>query len=169
MHSSSVIILSWSCQFYYYMQFGEFLWRTGKFCDVIERKLRKYSSLNIKIKFFATPFNNKIFQHIPALGRLDVQNSGIRQHYYPEGGWGWVVVLCTFLCNALTTGLLLSGAIAIVMAVRWYWYCCHVLLLLLSGAISIAHLSALIDKDNSTAGYNCNSFLSVLLQLTCVM
>ena len=29
--------------------------------------------------------------------------------YYPEGGWGWVVVLCTFLCNALTTGLLLSG------------------------------------------------------------
>ena len=122
---------------YYYMQFGEFLWRTGKFCDVIERKLRKYSSLNIKIKFLATPFNNKIFQHIPALGRLDVQNSGIRQHYYPEGGWGWVVVLCTFLCNALTTGLLLSGAIAIVMAVRWYWYCCQVLLLLLLGAIAI--------------------------------
>ena len=48
-------------------------------------------------------------QHIPALGRSDVQNSAIRQHYYPEGGWGWVVVLSTFLCNALTTGLLLSG------------------------------------------------------------
>ena len=50
-----------------------------------------------------------MFQHIPALGRSDVQNSAMRQHYYPEGGWGWVVVACTFLCNLLTTGLLLSG------------------------------------------------------------
>ena len=50
-----------------------------------------------------------LLQHIPALGRSDVQNSAIRLHYYPEGGWGWVVVLSTFLCNALTTGLLLSG------------------------------------------------------------
>ena len=24
------------------------------------------------------------FQHIPALGRSDVQSSAIRQHYYPE-------------------------------------------------------------------------------------
>ena len=26
------------------------------------------------------------FQHIPALGRSDVQSSAIRQHYYPEVG-----------------------------------------------------------------------------------
>jgi hypothetical protein len=63
-------------------------------------------------------------QHIPALGRRDVRMSGIRQHFYTEGGWGWVVVFCrytwhiltrfhrsvpSFLSQCLTTGLLLSG------------------------------------------------------------
>ena len=27
------------------------------------------------------------------------------QHYYPEGGWGWVVVLCHSLLNLLLHGL----------------------------------------------------------------
>ncbi|KAG8189867.1 hypothetical protein JTE90_023374 [Oedothorax gibbosus] len=37
--------------------------------------------------------------------------STIRQHYYPEGGWGWVVVGCAFVINLLTMGLLLSYGI----------------------------------------------------------
>ncbi|XP_054715046.1 monocarboxylate transporter 13-like [Uloborus diversus] len=44
--------------------------------------------------------------------RLDhLKISTIRQHYYPEGGWGWVVCVCAFLVNALTSGLLLSYGI----------------------------------------------------------
>ena len=35
--------------------------------------------------------------------------SGIRQHYYPEGGWGWVVVAAALLTHTLTSGLLLAG------------------------------------------------------------
>ena len=27
------------------------------------------------------------------------------QHYYPEGGWGWVVVLCHALLNLLLLGV----------------------------------------------------------------
>ena len=50
-------------------------------------------------------------QHIPALCRRDVQLSGIRHHFYPEGGWGWVVVFCSSLAHGLTSGLLLSGGI----------------------------------------------------------
>lgn len=34
--------------------------------------------------------------------------STIRQHYYPEGGWGWVVCGCAFVINVLTMGLLLA-------------------------------------------------------------
>lgn len=29
----------------------------------------------------------------------------LRQHYYPEGGWGWIVCTAVFLVNMLTTGL----------------------------------------------------------------
>ena len=52
-----------------------------------------------------------LHKHIPALGRRDVQLSGIRHHYYPEGGWGWVVVACSALAQTLTTGLLLAGGV----------------------------------------------------------
>lgn len=31
--------------------------------------------------------------------------STIRQHYYPEGGWGWVVVVCAVLVQVLAHGM----------------------------------------------------------------
>lgn len=44
--------------------------------------------------------------------RLDnLKISTIRQHYYPEGGWGWVICGCAFTINMLTYGLLLSYGI----------------------------------------------------------
>ncbi|CAL1275176.1 unnamed protein product [Larinioides sclopetarius] len=44
--------------------------------------------------------------------RLDnLKISTIRQHYYPEGGWGWVICACAFVINMLTSGLLLSYGI----------------------------------------------------------
>lgn len=44
--------------------------------------------------------------------RLDnLKISTIRQHYYPEGGWGWVICACAFSINMLTYGLLLSYGI----------------------------------------------------------
>lgn len=32
----------------------------------------------------------------------------IRQHYYPEGGWGWIICVCVFLVNFLTWGVQLN-------------------------------------------------------------
>lgn len=63
------------------------------------------------LKLLAERDMRSLHKHIPALGRRDVQLSGIRQHFYPEGGWGWVVVFCSFLAQALTSGLLLSGGV----------------------------------------------------------
>ena len=34
--------------------------------------------------------------------------ASIFQHYYPEGGWGYVILLCGFLVQILTHGLQLS-------------------------------------------------------------
>lgn len=45
-------------------------------------------------------------QHVPAanVGRL------LRRHYYPEAGWGWVVVACACMVHLLNHGLQLSYA-----------------------------------------------------------
>lgn len=32
----------------------------------------------------------------------------LRRHYYPEGGWGWVIIVCTVLVHVLNHGLQLS-------------------------------------------------------------
>lgn len=29
----------------------------------------------------------------------------LKQHYYPEGGWGWVVLICAVLVHVLSHGL----------------------------------------------------------------
>jgi len=29
----------------------------------------------------------------------------LQQHYYPEGGWGWVVTFCAVSCHAITAGM----------------------------------------------------------------
>ena len=39
--------------------------------------------------------------------------AGIFQHYYPEGGWGYVILLCGFLVQVLAVGLQQSLAILI--------------------------------------------------------
>lgn len=35
----------------------------------------------------------------------------IRQHYYPEGGWGWVVVVCSVLVQLLSHGVHLAAGL----------------------------------------------------------
>ena len=37
--------------------------------------------------------------------------AGIFQHYYPEGGWGYVILICAFLVQLLVNGLQQSVAI----------------------------------------------------------
>lgn len=44
-------------------------------------------------------------------GTVSVCAGTIRQHYYPEGGWGWVVVFCAVLVQCITHGIQLSWGI----------------------------------------------------------
>ena len=48
-----------------------------------------------------------IFNAFSAL-RSHGKSATFRQHYYPEGNWGWVIAACCFLANVFTTGLQLS-------------------------------------------------------------
>nr|XP_037281584.1 monocarboxylate transporter 3-like [Rhipicephalus microplus] len=46
--------------------------------------------------------------------------AAIRQHYYPEGGWGWVVCVCVCLVNALSWGMQLNYGVMHAAAVRQF-------------------------------------------------
>lgn len=44
-------------------------------------------------------------EHLP----LDARKATtLRRHYYPEGGWGWVIVVCTVAVHVLNHGVQLS-------------------------------------------------------------
>lgn len=43
---------------------------------------------------------------------------GMRTHFYPEGGWGWLVCAAGFLALLLTTGMQLAFGLLHVHAVR---------------------------------------------------
>lgn len=47
-------------------------------------------------------------RNVPALRRRDLDTAAIRSHYYPEGGWGWIVCGAGFLAHLLTSGLQLA-------------------------------------------------------------
>ncbi|KAK2716431.1 monocarboxylate transporter 2-like isoform X2 [Artemia franciscana] len=50
---------------------------------------------------------------LPGLRRHDPKTTTIRQHYYPEGGWGWIICGGSFLVQLITNGIQFScGAIA---------------------------------------------------------
>ncbi|XP_023224834.1 monocarboxylate transporter 10-like [Centruroides sculpturatus] len=44
-------------------------------------------------------------KHQGSLAVDETKTSTIKQHYYPEGGWGWVVCVCAVLIHMLSTGL----------------------------------------------------------------
>ncbi|XP_065158955.1 monocarboxylate transporter 2-like isoform X2 [Atheta coriaria] len=51
---------------------------------------------------------HSLHRNVPALRRRDVDTATIKQHYYPEGGWGWLVCGAAFLAHLLTSGMQLA-------------------------------------------------------------
>ena len=50
----------------------------------------------------------------------EVKQATIRQHYYPEGGWGYIVLITASLVNILAHGLQLSFIIiSLAIDKRW--------------------------------------------------
>lgn len=42
----------------------------------------------------------------------------LKQHYYPEGGWGWVVLVAAVLVHVLSHGLLTSAGLFYIEILR---------------------------------------------------
>ncbi|GAB6027523.1 hypothetical protein CHUAL_001771 [Chamberlinius hualienensis] len=59
-------------------------------------------------------------RHIPALKRRGLKTSTIRQHYYPEGGWGWLICACAFMIHVLTTGLQMAYGVLYINVLKHF-------------------------------------------------
>ncbi|XP_051162314.1 monocarboxylate transporter 10 [Leptopilina boulardi] len=55
---------------------------------------------------------------VPALRRTGIDVAGIQTHFYPEGGWGWLVCAAGFLALLLTTGMQLAFGVLHLYAAR---------------------------------------------------
>ncbi|XP_036139355.1 monocarboxylate transporter 4 isoform X2 [Monomorium pharaonis] len=55
---------------------------------------------------------------VPALRRTGIDVAGMRTHFYPEGGWGWLVCAAGFLALLLTTGMQLAFGLLHLYAAR---------------------------------------------------
>lgn len=42
----------------------------------------------------------------------------LKQHYYPEGGWGWVIMCCAIAVQTLTHGLQIGSGVLVRECVR---------------------------------------------------
>ncbi|XP_053692970.1 uncharacterized protein LOC128741289 [Sabethes cyaneus] len=61
---------------------------------------------------------HSLHRNVPALRRAGVDTTAIRQHFYPDGGWGWIVCGVAFLAHVLTTGFQLSYGLLLLYAIR---------------------------------------------------
>ncbi|KAI4499087.1 hypothetical protein M0802_005670 [Mischocyttarus mexicanus] len=74
---------------------------------------------------------------VPALRRTGIDVAGMRAHFYPEGGWGWLVCAAGFLALLLTTGMQLAFGFLHLYAARHFGEL-HMMDIAWAGALSAA-------------------------------
>ncbi|KAG7209529.1 hypothetical protein KM043_015611 [Ampulex compressa] len=74
---------------------------------------------------------------VPALRRTGIDVAGMRAHFYPEGGWGWLVCAAGFLALLLTTGMQLAFGLLHLYAARHFGDL-HLMDIAWAGALSAA-------------------------------
>ncbi|XP_011868794.1 PREDICTED: monocarboxylate transporter 4-like [Vollenhovia emeryi] len=74
---------------------------------------------------------------VPAFRRTGIDVAGMRTHFYPEGGWGWLVCAAGFLALLLTTGMQLAFGALHLYAARHLGEV-HLMDIVWAGALSAA-------------------------------
>ncbi|XP_076654148.1 monocarboxylate transporter 13 [Halictus rubicundus] len=74
---------------------------------------------------------------VPTYPRTDIDDIGMRTHFYPDGGWGWLVCAAGFLALLLTTGMQLAFGILHVHSLKHFGKE-HIMDLAWAGALSAA-------------------------------
>ena len=58
------------------------------------------------------------FLLLSALKGFNPKSATFRQHYYPEGGWGWIICVCAVIVEIFTSGIQLSFGVLYVHILR---------------------------------------------------
>ncbi|KZC11886.1 Monocarboxylate transporter 14 [Dufourea novaeangliae] len=66
------------------------------------------------------PRSNVYIPHRGSSYHGDIDDAGMRTHFYPDGGWGWLVCAAGFLALLLTTGMQLAFGLLHVHAARHF-------------------------------------------------
>lgn len=61
---------------------------------------------------------HSLHRNVPGLRRAGVDTHAIRQHFYPDGGWGWIICGVAFLAHVFTSGLQLSYGLLLLYTMR---------------------------------------------------
>lgn len=75
---------------------------------------------NIEAFLEAIPIPSMTSTNTRKKRKEELKQATIRQHYYPEGGWGYVVVCVGFLVQIITHGFQMSFGILLLALLRRY-------------------------------------------------
>ncbi|KOC67141.1 hypothetical protein WH47_11798 [Habropoda laboriosa] len=86
------------------------------------RQLRLIGFASDNFEIIGQPDDNsgitELANDSPGAVQLGIDVAGMRTHFYPEGGWGWLVCAAGFLALLLTTGMQLAFGLLHVHAER---------------------------------------------------
>ena len=95
---------------------GDIWWSPGNKWERIKFHEQAYSryarNISISVLRLTTVFI--------ALKGFNPKSATFRQHYYPEGGWGWVIIICATVVQILTSGIQLSFGILYIHCLKMF-------------------------------------------------
>ena len=82
----------------------------------IRRKLFANKSRNETVETGLVRFDAEEAAEVAILSRDCMKHLG--DWYYPEGGWGWVIVTITMISSALSCGVVMAGGNTMVTSIN---------------------------------------------------
>ncbi|KAI9557066.1 hypothetical protein GHT06_016864 [Daphnia sinensis] len=76
--------------------------------------------LPAKTNFELRRCKSEVGQHPSAFARTARELRTLKLHYYPESGWGWVILFCASVTQCVSYGVLLAGGTLMTATTRRY-------------------------------------------------
>ncbi|KZS20772.1 Uncharacterized protein APZ42_012444 [Daphnia magna] len=89
-------------------------------CRVRRASFEDPRPLPAKTNFELRRCKSEVGQHPSAFARTARELRTLKLHYYPESGWGWVILFCASVTQCVSYGVLLAGGTLMTATTRRY-------------------------------------------------